>query len=69
MQRFIDTLGGFWELFKLAITNGFKLRGPYWSWRYETAFGSDPAKWPSRMERTRAMIDYGRWVYRMKRHR
>ena len=69
MQHFLDTMGGFWELFKLIITNGFRLRGHYWRWRYETAFGTNPANQPGRFERFRAMIDYGRWVYRMKRHR
>jgi hypothetical protein len=64
-----DGFGGLWELFMLAARSGFRLRGAYWQWRYETAFGSDPARRPSRAQRLRAILAYGRWVYRMKRGR
>jgi hypothetical protein len=69
MRGIVDTLGGLWELLLLAWKTRFRLRGAYWRWRYETAFGRDPAHMPSRRERIRAMLDYGRWVYRIKRGR
>ncbi|MHC4991068.1 MAG: hypothetical protein ACYTGC_08815 [Planctomycetota bacterium] len=69
MRRLIETIGGLWELLLLAGRSRFRLRGPYWSWRRETAFGSDPARCPPRRDRVRQVLDYGRWVYRMKRGR
>jgi hypothetical protein len=69
MRRIIDTIGGLWELLLLAWKTRFRMRSEYWKWRYETAFGTDPSKMPPRRERIRAMLDYGRWVYRIKRGR
>ena len=69
MRRTIETLGGLWQLARLALKTRCRLRGKYWRWRYETAFGSDPAKMPGRRERWRAMLDYGRWLHRMRRFR
>ena len=69
MQRVVETVGGVWELFLLAVKSRFRLRGPYWRWRFETAFGTDPSARPPRRQRLRAVLDYGRWVYRMKRGR
>lgn len=43
------------------------MRSKYWRWRYETAFGTDPAKMPNRWQRIKAMLEYGRWVHRMRR--
>jgi hypothetical protein len=63
----LETLGGLWELLRLAIKTRGRLRGRYWKWRYETAFGSEPDKYTTRWQRVRAMLDYARWVYRMKR--
>jgi len=67
MRRVIETIGGLWELFLLGWRSRFRFNSPYWRWRYETAFGSDPALRPPRRERIRAMLDYGRWVRRMKK--
>jgi len=69
MRRFIDTIGGLWELALLAGRTRFRLSGPYWRWRMETAFGSDQAHQPPRRQRLMAMLEYGQWVYRMKRGR
>lgn len=66
MARFIETLGGLWELASLAARHGTRLRGPYWRWRSETAFGTDPARRPPRREMIRMLLEYGRWVWRMK---
>ncbi len=68
-QRLLETLGGLAALCRLAAACGFRFRGRYWRWRLETAFGSDPADWPPRRERLGAILDYGRWVYRMRRRR
>ena len=67
MRSFMDTFGGVWELALLAIKSRLRLRSGYWKWRYETAFGTDPTRWPPLRQRIRAMIDYGKWVHRMKR--
>jgi len=68
-KRLLETLGGLAALCRLAAACGFRFRGRYWRWRMETAFGSDPADWPPRRERLGAILDYGRWVYRMRRRR
>lgn len=65
MRWFLDTLGGLYELARLAVISRFNFRGPYWSWRLHTAFGRGyPA---TRRETARAILDYGRWVHRMRR--
>ncbi len=69
MRKIGETLGGLWELGWLGVKTRFRLRGPYWRWRQETVFGCDPALRPSRSQRLRAILAYGRWVYRMKRLR
>ncbi len=69
MRGLTETLGGLWELFLLAARSRFRVRGRYWRWRYETTFGGDPAARPPWWRRVRAVLDYGRWVYRMKRGR
>ena len=69
MGRVVDTLGGLWELGVLAVRSRFRLRGPYWQWRHETAFGARAAARPTRWRRVLAVLGYGRWVYRMKRGR
>ncbi len=69
MRALIETLGGMWELFRLALAARFRLRGRYLRWRSETAFGSDPAVRPPAAQRARAVLAYGRWVYRMRRGR
>ena len=58
-------LGALYELFRLAALSGFRLKGRYWSWRMHTAFGRGyPA---SRGELIRSVLEYGRWVRRMRR--
>ena len=57
---------GAWNLFLLGLATRFRLRGRYWSWRNETAFGADRAAWPSAAERRRAALEYGAWVGRMR---
>ncbi len=69
MGRGVDTLGGLWELGVLAVRSRFRLRGPYWRWRRETAFGTCATARPTRWRRVLAVLGYGRWVYRMKRGR
>ncbi len=67
VRRALETIGGLWELLWLLIRSRFRLSSPYWQWRMETAFGTDPSTMPSRSQRFRQVIAYGRWVYRMKR--
>ncbi len=67
MRWIIHTLGGIWELILLSFKTKFRFAGPYWTWRMETAFGTDVAKWPPRRQRLFATLEYARWVFRMKR--
>ena len=67
MKNSLETIGGIWELLLLAIKARFRLRNHYWSWRYETAFGKNPDARPAPIEQLKAILSYGRWVYRMKR--
>jgi hypothetical protein len=63
----LQTLGGLWELMRLAAKTRFRLRGKYWRWRMETAFGSDHSKLPPARARRKATLEYARWVRRMRR--
>lgn len=69
MRGVIDLIGGIWELGRLALRSRFRFRGPYWRWRLETAFGADPDQWPPRRQLVVAVLDYGRWMRRMRRIR
>jgi hypothetical protein len=69
MGRVGDTLGGLWELLVLVVRSRFRLRGPYWRWRHETAFGARTTARPTRWRQLSAMLGYGRWVHQMKRGR
>lgn len=67
MRWLTDTIGGLWELLRLGWITRFRFRGPYWRWRMETAFGSDVSRRPPRRQMIHAVLDYGRWVHRMRR--
>jgi hypothetical protein len=64
MGRFLDNLGGLWELARLAAVTGFRFKGRYWRWRLHTAFGRG---YPPRKELVGGILAYGRWVRRMRR--
>lgn len=66
MTRPLDTVGALYELARLGVITRFRLRGPYWRWRLHTAFGSGPAP-GGRAGMVRSVLDYGRWVRRMRR--
>lgn len=55
---------GAWELLRLAVRSRFRLRGPYWAWRWHTAFGRGA---PPRGELVRSVLRYGHWARRMRR--
>jgi len=61
----IDTVGAIYELARLGIITRFRFRGPYWEWRLHTAFGRGYPE--SRVQLVRAVLEYGRWVRRMRR--
>lgn len=64
-RTMLDSAGGVWELLRLGLMTGFRLRGPYWQWRLHTAFGRGrPA---GRFAYQRALLEYGRWVHVMRR--
>lgn len=61
-----DTCRALLALARLGVQTRFRMRGAYWRWRMETAFGNDPARMPPRSERIRSIIEYGAWVHRMR---
>ncbi len=65
MRTLWDTIGGLYQLARLAVLTRFRFRGPYWRWRMETAFGGGRPS--SRMETIRAVLAYGRWMHRTRR--
>lgn len=70
VRYLIDTLGGCYELARLAVISRFRFRGAYWQWRVHTAFGREfPPPHISRRELIRSALEYARWVYRSRRGR
>jgi len=66
MIRFIaDTAGGVYQLARLAVITRFRFRGEYWTWRMHTAFGNQHGR--SRGEIVRSVVEYGRWIHRVRR--
>lgn len=65
MRWSLDTLGAIYELLRLGFLTRFRLRGAYWQWRMDTAFGRGMPR--SRLELLRSVLDYGRWAHRMRR--
>ena len=59
----------FFGLLRLGLATRFRLGAPYWAWRMETAFGTDPAQRPSLYIRIRLVLDYAAWTSRMRRLR
>ena len=58
-------LDSLFNLARLAGLSGLRFRGPYWTWRWHTAFGrGTPA---SKRELLAAALRYGRWMGRMRR--
>jgi hypothetical protein len=64
MKALVETLGGLWQLFRLAILSRFRFGGAYWKWRRHTAFGRGV---PPRGEMVHGIIEYGRWMHRMRK--
>ena len=67
VRSVLHTLDAAWQLTRLAVVTRGRLRGRYWHWRMETAFGTDVTRMPPRLERLRAVLRYGHWVGRMRR--
>jgi hypothetical protein len=65
MRALLSIPGAIYELLRLGVITRFDFRGPYWTWRMNTAFGRGmPA---SRRELVHSVLEYGRWVRRMRR--
>jgi hypothetical protein len=61
----LDLFGGLYQLARLAVISGFRLKGKYWTWRHHTAFGAGvPVR---RSDMFKAVIEYGIWVHKMRR--
>ncbi len=65
MWRLLDTIAGLWYQFWMVARSGFRLRGNYWTWRFQTAFGRGLPS--SKKELVLGLLEYGRWVARMRR--
>lgn len=55
-----------YELVRMAIVAKFRIRGAYYSWRWQTAFGRGT---PPRGELIRGMIEFAAWANRTRRGR
>ncbi len=66
MRMIRETFGALLALARLGCRGALNRRNRYWQWRRETAFGPF-AVTPG--QRRRAVLDYGRWVFRMRRFR
>lgn len=64
ITRMCDVAGGVYQLARLGVITRFRFRGPYWTWRNQTAFGRGVPE--SRMEMIRAVLEYGVWMHRMR---
>lgn len=65
MSRLVSLFAGLWQLARLLALSRGRLRGKYWRWRQETAFGRGmPA---GRRESLKATLDYGRWIARVRK--
>lgn len=60
MGRIWNALNG---LLRLGHRSRWKLRGRYWRWRTETAFGDYQVSASTKLH---AMLDYGQWVQDMQ---
>lgn len=64
MRRTIDNLLGILELLRLGVITGFRFKGAYWRWRWQTALG--PGHQPTRTEIVRRLIRFGVWSRKMR---
>jgi hypothetical protein len=58
----IRTIAALIALVRAGSASRWRIRGRYWRWRTETAFGNYPVK---ANQKLRAMLDYGAWVDEM----
>lgn len=64
LKRAAQTVLGIAELLRLAAITGFRFRGAYWRWRFQTAIG--PGERPPRADIIRRLIRYGAWSRKMR---
>ncbi len=65
MHSLLTLPGALYELLRLGIITRFDFKGPYWTWRTNTAFGRGMPE--SKAELIRNVLEYARWVRRMRR--
>ncbi len=61
-----DTIRAILSLARLAVVSRFNFGSAYWAWRRETAFGKHE-RTLSLKERVHSILEYGAWVWRMRR--
>ncbi|HVU64384.1 MAG TPA: hypothetical protein VHC70_10430 [Phycisphaerales bacterium] len=67
MRHLLDTLGGLYQLARLACLSHLNFKSPYWQWRLYTAFGSGELSERPLRRNLHTILEYGRWVHRMRR--
>jgi len=65
VRHLIDTACGLYELARLFVISRGRMRGAYWSWRRSTAMGDGSTLSPA--QRKSAILEYARWIRRMRR--
>lgn len=67
MRTLVRYLVAALEAIRLAWAVRGRTKGAYLTWREETAFGADRARWPSAAARRHAIVDYLNWCASMRR--
>lgn len=62
----VGVIRGVWGLGLVAVETRLRVRGPYWAWRMQTAYGTQR---PGRGELLRDALAFGAWRVEMGRHR
>jgi hypothetical protein len=65
MRSLLHLPGALYELIRLGFITRLDFKGPYWAWRLGTAFGRGYPT--SRRELAASILEYGRWIRRMRR--
>ncbi len=65
MHHLLSTLGGLYELARIAVLVRFNFSGDYWQWREQTAFGRGRPE--GRVAMFKEALEYGKWARRVRR--
>ncbi len=60
-------IAGLLGLLLVVVRYRGRFKNAYWRWRRETAFGSDSSETPGGVDHWWAILDFGAWVWQMRR--